>query len=82
MDVRVAILTFDIIDKMGAGIVVHTLHFMTPVTGHSFSHDLGSSGRMLVDVCDVPVATVTRVGSVNRSGKLHLIDTLVAFKAR
>jgi hypothetical protein len=75
MDVSMAVFALDVIDEMGARIMLCAFLFMTAMTGDGFS--MNSSPlcfHMGIDIRDIPVATVAGVGSVHRLGKLPLAD--------
>jgi hypothetical protein len=73
MDMLMAVLTLHIIDEVGACIMFCPFFFMASMTGNRFSVNprpccLGVG----LDVSDVPVAAIARVGSMNGLCKLPL----------
>jgi hypothetical protein len=79
VDVFMAVFTLNVIDEMGARIMFYPFFFMTSMTGDGFS--MNSSPLCLhmgFDVGDIPVTTVTGVGSMNGLGKLSFADFCMA----
>jgi len=79
VDILVAILALNIVDKVGARIMFGPFFFMTAVARDGLGVDPCSLCLdMELDICDVPVTTIARIGSVDRLGELLLIDLFVA----
>jgi hypothetical protein len=77
MDLFVAISTLNIINEMGAGIMFCRFFFMATMAGDRLGMDFCPFFLdMLLDIGDIPVATVTGVCSVHRLGKCSLVDLL------
>jgi hypothetical protein len=77
MDFDMAVLTLNIVDEVGTGVMFRALLLMTPMTGDGFGMNFPPFClSMGLDVCDVPVATITRIGSMNGLGKLPLVDLI------
>ena len=77
MYIYVAILTLNIVDKVCTCIMLCPFLLMASMTGNGFS--MNSPPFCLpmgLDVCDVPVATIAGIGSMNGLGKLPLIDLI------
>lgn len=82
MDIFVTVLTLDVIDKMGARIMFRPFFLMASMTGDRLGMDSTPFGLpMGFDVGDIPMTTVTGVGSVNGLGKLPLTDFGMATEA-
>jgi hypothetical protein len=70
-----AIFTLNVIDEMGARIMLCPFLFMTSMTGDGFSMNFPPfCFYMGIDIRDIPVATVAGVSSVNGLGKPSLTD--------
>src|SRR4030067_3389734 len=68
-----AILTLNIVDEMGTGIMLCRFFFMATMTGDRLGMDsCPFCLDMVLDVGDIPVTTVTGVCSMDRLGKLSL----------
>jgi len=83
VDLFVAIPALDIVDEVNARIMLRSLFLVTPMARHGFRVDLGPFRfEMRFGVGNVPMATVTGKGSVNRLGKLPLNNLVsVTFQA-
>jgi len=74
-----AVFALNVIDEMGACVMLRPFLLMTSMTGDGFSMDSPPFRLpMDLDICDVIVATVTGVGSMNGLGELPLADFSVA----
>ena len=58
VNLGVAVLALDIINKMGTGIVLDAFNLVTPMTGHGFSLNRAPFDSVLFDVGDIPMAAV------------------------
>lgn len=82
VDVLMAILTLNIVDEMGAGVMFRPFLLMTPMAGHRLSMNSSPfSFRMGFDIRNIPVAAIAGIGSVNGLGKLPLIDLTMTAQA-
>jgi hypothetical protein len=73
------VFTLNVIDEMGARIMFYPFFFMTSMTGDGLC--MNSSPfcfPMGFDIRDIPVTTVTGVGSMNGLGKLPFTDFSMA----
>jgi hypothetical protein len=69
------IFTLNLIDEMGAGIMFCRFLLMTAVAGGRLAMDSCLFfPDMFFDIGDIPVATITRICSMDRLGKLSFID--------
>ena len=81
VDVFVAVLALDVVDKMGARIMLHTFFLMAPVAGDRLRMNFCSLCLdMGFNVCNVPVAAIAGIGSVNRLCELSFRDLIMAAK--
>src|SRR5512139_474214 len=70
VDVFVAVFALNVIDEMGACIMFRPFLLMTSVAGDRFRmNSCPFCFGMNLDICDIPVATVAGVGSMNGLGK-------------
>ena len=78
VDVFMAVFALNVVDKMGACIMLHPFFLMTSMAGHGFSMD-PSPFRLPMgfDICDIIVAAVTGIGPMNGLGKFPLADLCV-----
>jgi hypothetical protein len=77
--VFMAVLTLYVIDEMSARIMFCPFFLMTSMAGDGFGMNSPPLClHMGFDIRDIPVATVTGVGSMNGLGKLPFTDFLVA----
>ncbi len=75
VNIFVAVFTLNFIDKMGTGIMLSPFFFVATVAGDGLGMDSCSFGLdMVFDVRNIPVTAITGICSVNRLGKLPLID--------
>ena len=84
MNLFMTVLTLNLIDEMGAGIMLCRFLLVAPEAGDGLGMDFCPFFlEMFLNVSNIPVATVTRVCPMNRLGKFFLIDltsvTLQAF---
>jgi hypothetical protein len=79
--VLMAVLTLYVIDEMSARIMFCPFLLMTSMTGDGLGMNFSPLClHVRFDICDIPVATVAGVGSMNGLGKLPFTDFLVAAK--
>ena len=79
VDVFVAVFALNVIDEMGACIMLCPFLLMTSMAGDRFGmNSCPLCFGMGFDIRDIIVATVTGVGSMNGLGKLPLADFSVA----
>jgi hypothetical protein len=82
VDLDVAVLTLDIIDKVRAGVVLYALDFVTAMARHRIGLNPGPRRRMFLKIGNVPVTAITRIGTVNRLDKSLLVNFFMAFETR
>ncbi len=82
MDLDVAVLTLDIIDKVRAGVVLYALDFVTTMARHRIGLNPAPRRSMFLKIGDVPVTAVTGIGTVNRLDESPLINCFMAFETR
>jgi hypothetical protein len=79
VDALMAVFALNVVDEMGACIMFRPFLFVTSMTRHRFRMDFRPFGLgMNFDICDIVVATVAGVGSMNGLGKFPLADFRVA----
>ena len=81
MDVRMAVRTPHIVDKMGTGVMFGPCDLVAPVAGDPFGLDSPSLCRMFFDIGDIPVAAIAGIGSMDRLGESGYIDIFMTFQA-
>jgi len=82
MNPCMTILALNVVDEMGTCIMLCPLFFMASVTGDRFGMNLCPfSLQMFLDICDIPVTTITRIGPMDGLGKLSFTDFRVAPEA-
>jgi hypothetical protein len=79
VDVFMTVFTLNIINKMSTRIMFCPFLLMTSMTSDGFGMNSPPLClHMGFDICDIPVATVAGVGSMNGLGKLPFTDFLMA----
>jgi hypothetical protein len=79
VDVFMTIFTLNVINKMSARIMFCPFLLMTSMTGDGLAMNFSPfCFHVRLEICDIPVATVAGVGSMNGLGKLPFTDFLVA----
>src|SRR4030043_775067 len=82
VDLCMAVFTLNLIYKMGTRIMFRSLLLMTAMAGDRLRMDSSPLGfHMSVDVGDVPMATIARIGSMHGLSELPLTDFGVATEA-
>jgi hypothetical protein len=82
MDLCVTVFTLYVVDKMGTCIMLCPFLLVATMAGDRLRMDSPPLGfHMSVDVGDVPMATIARIGSVHGLGELPLTDFGVATEA-
>jgi hypothetical protein len=82
MDLFMAVFTLNIVDEMGAGIMLGAFFLMTTMAGDRLGMNSSPFGfQVVLNVRDIPMTTVAGVGSMDRLGKFPLIDFSVATQA-
>jgi len=82
MNPCMTVLALDFVDKMGTGIMFRPFFFVTSVTGYRFGVNPCPFGlQMFLDIRNIPVTTVTRIGPVDGLGKLSFTDLRVTTEA-
>jgi len=77
MDILVAVLALDVVQEMGARVMLCPLPLMASMTGNRFGLNLGSFClEMFFNIHDIPVAAIAGKGSMDGLGKLSLADLL------
>ena len=72
-----AVLALDLVDKMNARIVFGPFLLVTTMAGHGLAVDFGALCLdVLLEIGDIPVAAITGICSMNRLGKLSIIDLI------
>jgi hypothetical protein len=81
MDVRMAVRTPHIVDKMGTGVMFGSCDLMASMAGDPFGLDSPPLCRMFFDIGDIPVAAIAGIGSMDRLGESGYIDIFMTFQA-
>jgi hypothetical protein len=77
VNLLMAVLALNVIKEMGACIMFRRFFFMTSMAGDWLGMNPRPSCRMGLDICDVIMTTVARIGAMNRLGKLPFAYVLV-----
>jgi hypothetical protein len=82
VDLCVTVFTLDVVYEMGACIMLCSFLLVATMAGNRLRMDSPPLGfHMSVDVGDVPMATIARIGSMHGLGELPLTDFGVATEA-
>lgn len=77
VNIFMAVFALNVIDEVGACVMFSPLLFMTAMAGHGLCVNSGALClSMGFHICNVPVAAITGVGSMDGLGKFSFIDLI------